>query len=94
MSLCQWSSLKKGTVISPIQIEESTNIQSMHRSVELIIGRTALKGMQKFSDKMYFDIIVNRQNKIYIEKWTVIKFVKCIIILDFQPPSWEKVWQK
>ena len=35
-------------------------------------------GMHKISDKIYFDIIANRQKKYNLKKWTVITFVKCI----------------
>ena len=45
LPFCQWSSSRKGNVISPIQVKEILAAESLCRSVGLIIGRTALNSL-------------------------------------------------
>ena len=49
-AVVSWSSSRKGTVISPIQILQKT------------VTRKST-GMHKIFDKLYFDIITNKQKK-------------------------------
>ena len=64
--------LVKNAVLETISLKLYIALQILQNAVNL-----KSICMQTISDKMYFDIIANRQKKIYLQKWTIITFVKC-----------------